>query len=737
MKYSVNSYFQQRRYEGGVRIEVYPNNKVAEELIDSYRAKGFRVLRAVNSLEENYVFTSTIVTHVFECIDEELMDSDGGVLVVGLDSLLAFRPDGERDILSNILKKRIEQNEKKNVAFLIHSSNFKSSEFQNTKYRTTGKVVFFEGEEVDYERPTIDIVSPKWLSEKALINSERQTATSLDDLFEKLGDVCPTGRFVLLLEPGKGKLNDRVRYRKDAAEVAEIFYKFKPDLPKELVRELLEESVKERMQPEEYLTFHIGETNFSEHFAATRLRFFKENKFWDAFVWVVRRRVPLAGTYLGRVLDMGVDAHNFERKYIVDGVISLLKDDEDALHVNPADPAEQTKRLEALADERRNVIRGWHNNDAYEPLLSNLVDLTRGSERALLFLNCETAAEEVEIIRRVKASGLLNGMLDKHKGMFFWLDAYLTQDWAYPDAELDDYFREYRRFKVCDDVSEEFVRRAYDGAASIVNYQPRLMALAEYDSKIEKGLATIVVDAMGAEYLPLLLATAKSQGMVVTDYRVVSVNLPTSTEFNQTPQKYNPTDLKELDNIVHNGAVKNETSAPEANLWASLKVFGDVFKKIQSALLHNEIVIVTADHGSTRLAKIAYDKGSGLVRAIDSQSDSKTDDWRFQQQSPSASVPEDVMKETDHETNTTYWVVKGYNRFSKSGGKKNEMHGGATLEEALVPFVVFARDARDVPNLLIREPLSWKAPKPEPEKDRQETKPDLTTQMVEDSSFDI
>ena len=64
------------------------------------------------------------------------------------------------------------------------------------------------------------------------------------------------------------------------------------------------------------------------------------------------------------------------------------------------------------------------------------------------------------------------------------------------------------------------------------------------------------------------------------------------------------------------------------------------------------------------------------------------------------------------------------------------MHGGATLEEALVPFVVFARDARDAANLLIREPLSWKAPKPEPEKDRQETKPDLTVQMVEDSSVD-
>jgi hypothetical protein len=35
--------------------------------------------------------------------------------------------------------------------------------------------------------------------------------------------------------------------------------------------------------------------------------------------------------------------------------------------------------------------------------------------------------------------------------------------------------------------------------------------------------------------------------------------------------------------------------------------------------------------------------------------------------------------------------VRGYNRLPKSGGKLNELHGGASLEERLVPVVVFTR----------------------------------------------
>jgi len=38
-----------------------------------------------------------------------------------------------------------------------------------------------------------------------------------------------------------------------------------------------------------------------------------------------------------------------------------------------------------------------------------------------------------------------------------------------------------------------------------------------------------------------------------------------------------------------------------------------------------------------------------------------------------------------------YWVVRDYNHLPKKGPKLNELHGGGSLEERLVPVVVFSK----------------------------------------------
>lgn len=212
-KYDVNSYFQNSRHVGGSRIEVYPNNDVGNELIDAYRNNDYRIVHFRDCLEDGYNFASTEVIHVLECVDEEIADCNDGVVVVGLDALLTMRPERELEELSNLLKERIEHGAAKNVAYLIHSDNLSRSAFNNDRYFMLGQVVYFDGEEDHYERPTIDIVSPKWLTER-FISSEYITAKSLNELFEKLGNVCPYGKYVLLTEPGKGRLNNRAVYRK-------------------------------------------------------------------------------------------------------------------------------------------------------------------------------------------------------------------------------------------------------------------------------------------------------------------------------------------------------------------------------------------------------------------------------------------------------------------------------------------------------------------------------------------
>jgi hypothetical protein len=53
--------------------------------------------------------------------------------------------------------------------------------------------------------------------------------------------------------------------------------------------------------------------------------------------------------------------------------------------------------------------------------------------------------------------------------------------------------------------------------------------------------------------------------------------------------------------------------------------------------------------------------------------------------------PPELEQQYHPDSGDIYWVVRGYNRLPKSGGKLNELHGGASLEERLVPVVVFTR----------------------------------------------
>jgi hypothetical protein len=46
--------------------------------------------------------------------------------------------------------------------------------------------------------------------------------------------------------------------------------------------------------------------------------------------------------------------------------------------------------------------------------------------------------------------------------------------------------------------------------------------------------------------------------------------------------------------------------------------------------------------------------------------------------------------------------VRGYNRLPKKGGGQGlELHGGATLEERLVPIVIFSKSGQFVPKAKI------------------------------------
>ena len=144
--------------------------------------------------------------------------------------------------------------------------------------------------------------------------------------------------------------------------------------------------------------------------------------------------------------------------------------------------------------------------------------------------------------------------------------------------------------------------------------------------------------------------------------------------------------LKGLDNVSHDGKEKHENNLHEQNIVASLKKFDGVFKRIMSELATFKYVVVTADHGVSELAVITG--ANKLCKAI--KINTPPNNIRYTKATHGMNAPQGVETYHNIDENINYWVAKGYNRFNKKG--KMPSHGGASLEERLVPIIVFTRD---------------------------------------------
>jgi len=134
---------------------------------------------------------------------------------------------------------------------------------------------------------------------------------------------------------------------------------------------------------------------------------------------------------------------------------------------------------------------------------------------------------------------------------------YLSTEYDYDDTELNNYFMQYRKQKVANHISVDFVSLARNSVVPDT-IRPRYSLLSDYASG--RRTALLVVDAMGAEYLPMLLSITNRVGIHVQFYTVVEAKLPTSTTpYNDISWNSGRLDnIKELDNIAHKGAEASE-----------------------------------------------------------------------------------------------------------------------------------------------------------------------------------
>lgn len=663
MAYTLNRYFQAMFSKPNApRVIVYPNNTTAAQVLNHHKSRGATVIKAADCLSDDDTHLP-MPNVLMSAVDAKIQALTSRAVVVGLDAYLALLDaEGVTAFLSE-LRIRLDGNVL-NADYLLsaHSNpNFAP------RYEEARSVVFIEENEVALEPLSIQAYSDKWVKSGGIIGYKQ--------LLGQMSQYEPSGNYTLILTGLTEKqagINNAVSFILNIRDVAAQHYGLDVDLDDATLEFLLLKSAESGQSTEIYLENLFGADNVNPRLALKRLLELPSDSLWFAHIWSLRRRLP-SDSYIAKAISGSGDVtrDNLLWKYIVGSAIAVLSDVNSKKYA-----AERAEALKAIGSD-------------YESLIVEFIGQTKEMGDALQFLNCGTNAERVEIVRRASKEDLSYGLPKQYAELFPTLADYFSTAFEYEDDATTAYFSEYRRFKVSSSITDSFVKRAFDFVVP-KRYPTRDAVMAELQT--QSDVALLVVDAMGAEYMPLLLALAKRRGMNVESQAVVTAKMPTETVFN--PVKWDEArilpEIKSIDNIVHNGAAKHEASIPERNFAETLRIFEtEIMNRIAHGLTRFARVVVTADHGASRLAVIAHNEGKGTTLPWEGQ----PDDWRYSLAPQGVPRPPELEQEYFPETKKTYWIVRGYNRLPKMGGKLYELHGGATLEERLVPVVVFTRNA--------------------------------------------
>lgn len=661
MAYTLNRYYQAAfSNPNAPRVIVYPNNTTAAQLLNHHKNRGATVIKAADCIPDNDTYLP-MPNVLMSVVDGKIQALTGRALVIGLDAYLALLDAEGVTAFMSELRSRLDGNTL-NADYLLYAHsklNFAP------RYEEARSVVFIEGNDETLEPLSIQAYSDKWVKSGGVAGYRQ--------LLSQMSQYEPSGNYTLILvglTDRQAGIGNAITFVLDTRDVAARHYGIDVDLDDTTLELLLSKSAESGQSAEIYLENLFGSGNINTRLALKRLLELPADNLWKAHLWSLRRRLP-SDSYIAKAISEDTTRDNLLWKYIVGSAIIVLSD------IN----------AKKYASERAEALKAIGSD--YESLIVEFIGQTKENNDALQFLNCGTDSERIEIVRRASTEDLSYGLPKQYAELFPTLADYISSAFEYEDEATTAYFNEYRRLKVSGSITDNFAKRAFDFVLP-KTYPTRDMVMGELQTQSDIGL--LVVDAMGAEYMPLLLALAKRRGMNIESQAIVTAKLPTETVFN--PIKWDEArilpEIKSIDNIVHNGAAKHEVCTPERNFAETLRIFEtEIMNRIADGLTRFTRIVVTADHGASRLAVIAHNENKGTTLPWDGQ----PDDWRYSLAPQGVPRPSELEQEYIPETKKTYWIVRGYNRLPKMGGKLYELHGGATLEERLVPIVVFTRNA--------------------------------------------
>lgn len=646
------------------RIEIVSCHDLEDALVRQYNDRGYRVL-GVDSVYED---GDSCLLRPVELLRRFIsLKKEGQLVIIGFSYYLRLWSQENAVDFFGAFKDLLDS-QSSGLILVIQRDVFSDSVFTNPRYQKW--IVFLQSSkevEPDDFSDTVTVLDADSAPASLVIDSYKE-------LVHKICNPMINDRRIYAVK-GRGTrsagFTGVVLWPEEPSEIMGLVWEYRDRIPSDAASSLLRRCVDEGVSPTKYIADLFGKDNMDKVHVLNRICELSDDAVFPAILIYLKRRFT-DETYIWKALDSYSGKDSFQHHYIVTASIENLGD----VH------------QKSLADERKAAIKQC-TVGSEQSLISEFVSKVREYPEATCWLNCGTDSERCDLIRRAGTYNLFGTFPEEISDLYLLLKDYIGLDFNYGKPELNDYFRRYRVYKIRNEVPSDFLNLVNRTKAKSLGVTSRREALVKY--RDDPDTALLVVDGMGAEYLPLLVSLFEREGLNIEQADTVMAELPTITELNMIEWGNKLRDIKGIDNTAHDGAERHVGTELEENIYAAFQVIErNVVNSVVKGISEYKRVIITADHGLTRLAVLASDLS--LINTLDYEGDG----WRYRETGNADSDPPGNVDVVHNDQNGRYyWTIRNYDRFTKRGGAKYEIHGGSSVEEMMVPFIVITRTDSD------------------------------------------
>ena len=400
-----------------------------------------------------------------------------------------------------------------------------------------------------------------------------------------------------------------------------------------------------------------------------------------------------SGTYLGFSLDQTTSCEAWIRR-----VYHAL-----------ADVARSDDRFESFFAQRLELLKLLPANSTEMQFYCQSVAERYGKD-AVYYLSDSTDHERRQWMKTIDENDWTDAEIEKaiahaSRELSYYIEpfvfdshnSHLKNDNISLAGDLTYYFNRYKYQKIRNCIDDDFIE--YVDKYAIERPYNKLRCRSAVTRTIDKeGVQAYFIDALGAEHLGYIQAKCREYGMI-SDIQIVRCELPSITSINKEfKERFETRDVKDLDDLKHHSTIYlYERCQLPIHLFEELKVIDKELRNIRDLLRSHgaQKAVIFSDHGASRLAVIykhenekieLEEKGKHSGRCCRCEQNPNLDQAAYE---------------------NGWAVLANYERFKGGNKAQVEVHGGASLEEVVVPIVTLTLRPEKVEYHLVDQKVKY------------------------------